>query len=59
LAVGLIVLAKPIAQTGGLDPHEGIDRGVERLGSIEDFQSDVVTLQPLAAPSQSFVNEVL
>ena len=46
-------------QAGRLDPHEGIDRGVERLGTIENLQSDVVALQPLAAPGQSFIDEVL
>ena len=52
LAVGVIVFAKLLTQAGGLDAHEGVGRGVKRLGTIEDFQSDVVTLQPLTAPSQ-------
>ena len=33
--------------------------GIERLGTIEDLQSDVVALQPLTAPGQSFIDEVL
>ena len=36
-------------------PSSSWDR---RLRSIEDFQSDVVALQPLAATGQSFVDEV-
>jgi len=59
LAVACVIFAKLIAQPGGLDPHEGIDRGVKRLGTIENLQSDVVTLQPLAAPGKSFIDEVL
>ncbi len=59
LAVGPVVFAKLLTQAGGLDPHEGVDRGVERLGTLENFQSDVVGLQPLTAPSQSFIDEVL
>ncbi len=34
-------------------------RGVERLGTIENLQSDVVALQPLTASSQRLINEVL
>jgi hypothetical protein len=37
----------------------GIGDGVERLGTLEDFQSDVVGLQPLTAPGKSFIDEVL
>ena len=59
LAVGPVVFAKLVTQAGGLDPHEGIDRGVKRLGTIENLQSDVVALQPLAAPGKSFIDEVL
>ena len=44
MAVGVIVLAKLLTQAGGLDAHEGVGGGVKRLGTIEDFQSDVVTL---------------
>ena len=54
-----VIFAKLIAQPGGLDPHEGIDCGVKRLGAIENLQSDVVGLQPLTAPGQSFIDEVL
>ena len=36
----------------------GIDGWVERLRAIEDFQSDVVALQPLAAPGERFVDDV-
>ena len=57
--VGFIVFAKLFTQAGGLDPHEGIDRGVKRLGTFENLQSDVVGLKPLAAPGQSFIDEVL
>ena len=59
LAVGSVVFAKLFTQAGGLDPHEGIDRGVKRLGTIENLQSDVVTLQPLTAPGKSFIDKVL
>ena len=59
LAVGSVIFAKLFTQPGGLDPHEGIDRGVKRLGTLEDFQSDVVGLQPLTAPGKSFIDEVL
>jgi hypothetical protein len=59
LAVGSVIFAKLFTPPGGLDPHEGIDRGVKRLGTIENLQSDVVTLQSLAAPGQSFIDEVL
>ena len=59
LAVGSVIFAKLFTQAGGLDPHEGIDRGVKRLGTIENLQSDVVALQPLAAPGKSFIDEVL
>jgi hypothetical protein len=44
LAVGIIIFAKLLTQAGGLDPHEGIDRGIERLGTIENLQSDGVAL---------------
>ena len=53
-----VIFAKLFTQAGGLDPHEGIDRGVKRLGSLEDFQSDVVALEPFAAPSQRLIDEV-
>ena len=59
LAVGSVIFAKLLTQAGGLDPHEGIDRGVKRLGTIENLQSDVVALQPLTAPGKSFIDEVL
>jgi hypothetical protein len=58
-AVGLIIFAKLLTQASSLDAHEGVDDGVERLGTIENLQSDVIALQPFAAPSQSFINEVL
>jgi hypothetical protein len=58
LTVGSVIFAKPFTQAGGLDPHKGIVRGIERRRSIEDFQSDVVALQPLAASGESFVDEV-
>ena len=57
--VGFIVFAKPITQSRGLHAHEGIGHGVKRLRTIENRQSDVVALQPLAAPGQSFIDEVL
>ena len=57
-AVGLIIFAKLVTQARGLDAHDGIDGGVKRLGTIEDFQSDVVALQPLAAPGESFIDDV-
>jgi hypothetical protein len=44
LAVGVIILAKLLTQAGRLNPHEGVGGGVERLGTIEDLQSDVVGL---------------
>ena len=54
-----VVFAKLLTQARGLDPHEGIGHGVKRLGTIENLQSDVVGLQPLTAPGQSFIDEVL
>ena len=59
LAVGSVIFPKLLTQAGGLDPHEGIGDGVERLGTLENFQSDVVGLQPLTSPSKSFIDEVL
>ena len=59
LALGPVVFAKLLTQAGRLNPHEGIDRGVKRLGTLEDLQSDVVGLQPLTAPGKSFIDEVL
>ena len=59
LALGPVVFAKLLTQAGGLDPHEGVDDGVERLGTLENFQSDVVGLQPLTSPGKSFIDEVL
>jgi hypothetical protein len=59
LALGPVVFAKLLTQAGRLNPHEGVDRGVKRLRTLEDFQSDVVGLQPLTAPSQTFIDEVL
>ena len=59
LAVDLVIFAKLVTQARGLDAHDGIDVGVKRLGTIEDLQSDVVALQPLAAPSESFIDDVL
>jgi hypothetical protein len=44
LTVGIIIFAKLFTQAGGLDPHEGVGGRVERLGTIEDLQSDVVGL---------------
>jgi hypothetical protein len=59
LALGPVVFAKLLTQAGRLNPHEGVGDGVERLGTLEDLQSDVVALQPLTAPGQSFIDEVL
>ncbi len=59
MAVGPVIFAKLLTQAGGLDPHEGIEYGIKRLGTIEDLQSDVVALQPLTATRQSFIDEVL
>ena len=58
LAVSVIILAKLVAQTRGLDAHDGVYQGVERLGAIEDRQSDVVALQPFAAAGQRFIDDV-
>ena len=58
-AVGVIVLAELLAQARGLDAHDWVDDWVERLRSIEDFEREVVALEPLAAPCQRLVNEVL
>jgi hypothetical protein len=58
-AVGVIVLAELLAQARGLDAHDWVDDGVERLRSIEDFEREVVALEPLAAPGQSFVDKKL
>ena len=59
LAVGSVIFAKLLTQAGRLNPHEGVDRGVKRLRTIENLQSDVVGLQPLTAPGKSFIDEVL
>ena len=59
LAVGLVIFAKPVTQPRGLHADDGVDVGVERLGAIEDFQSDVVALQPITPPSQRFIDDVL
>ena len=58
LALAFIVFAKSVTQTRGLDAHEGIGHGVERLGTIEDCQSEVVALQPATTPSQRFIDDV-
>ena len=59
LAVGLVIFAKPVTQPHGLHADDGVDVGVERLGAIENCQSDVVALQPIAVPSQRFIDDVL
>jgi hypothetical protein len=59
LALGPVIFAKLLTQAGRLNPHKGIGDGVERLGTLENLQSDVVGLQPLAAPGKSFIDEVL
>ena len=59
LAIGLVIFAKPVAQARGFHPHDRIDIGVERLGTIEDCQSDVIAFQPLAASGQRFIDDVL
>ena len=59
MAVGPVIFAKLLTQAGGLDPHDGIEDRIKRLGTIEDLQSDVVALQPLTAPGESFIDEVL
>ena len=59
LAVGSVIFAKLFTQAARLDPHEGIDRGVKRLGTTEDLPRDVVALQPFTATRQSFIDEVL
>ena len=43
-AVGLVILAKPVAQTPGRHADDGVDIGVESVGAIEDCQSDVIAL---------------
>ena len=59
LAVGVIIFAKLVAQAGGLDAHDGIDIGVEGLGTIENFEGDIVALQPLAASGERFIDDVI
>ena len=58
LAVGFIIFAQLVAQPRRLDAHDGIDGWIERLGTIENFNSDVVALQPLAAPGQGLIDDV-
>ena len=58
LACGVIIFAKLVTQARGLDTHDGIDSGVEILRAIKHGQSDVVALQPLAAPGERFVDDV-
>ena len=58
MAVGLVVVAKLLTQSPGLNAHNRVDDGVERVRTTEDLQSDVVSLQPLAAPSKSFIYDV-
>ena len=59
LAIGFIIFAKPVAQAPGFQPHDRIDIGVKRLGTIEHCQSDVIAFQPLAASGQRFIDDVL
>jgi hypothetical protein len=58
-AIGPIIFVKFLTQAGGLDPHDGIHNGVKRLRTIENLQGDLVALQLVTAPSQSFIDEVL
>src|SRR5262245_36384083 len=58
LAFGSVIFAKRFTKAGGLDPHEGIDPGVKCLGTIENLQGDVVALQTVTSPRQSFIDEI-
>ena len=42
-----VIFANLLAKSRCLDPHEGVNDGVKRLGAIEDLQSDVVGFQPV------------
>src|SRR5262245_7814691 len=59
LTVTFVVFAKPVTQSRGLHAHERIGHGVERLGTVEDLQSEVVALQPLTTPGKCFIDDVL
>ena len=59
LAVSVVIFAKPVAQTPGLQADDGVDVGVECVGAIEDCLSDVIAFQPLAAAGQRFIDDVL
>ncbi len=58
LTIGPVVFAKLLTQSRGLDAHDGIEDGIERFGTIEDLQSDIVTLQPFTATGKSFIDKV-
>ena len=58
LTVGLIIFAKLLTQAGGLDSHERIGHGVKRLRTTENLHTDVVALQTVTSPRQSFIDEI-
>ena len=47
LTIRHVIFANLLAKSRCLDPHEGVNDGVKRLGAIEDLQSDVVGFQPV------------
>ena len=51
-AVAIVIFAKPVAQTAGLQADDGVDVGVECVSAIEDCLSDAIAFQPLAASGQ-------
>ena len=59
MAIGLIIFAKLVAQACGLDAHDRIDGGIERVGAIEDLKADIVAFQPLASSGEGFSDDVI
>ena len=57
-AVAFVIFAQPIAQARRLHAHDWIGVRIEFFGAIEDFASDVIALDPLAAASKRFIDDV-
>src|SRR5262249_25391225 len=57
LAVAARVVPKPLANAARLDAHDGIEGGIERFRTSEDFHCDGISLEPLAATGQGFLDD--
>ena len=53
-AFRIVVFAQFCAQPGGLDPYDGVDRGIEGLIAVEYLNADRVTLQTVSVSSECF-----